>query len=424
MFINILMLGDKMSKKQKIIIATVSAIIIILSIIGAVLLINHISKLEEEKINEESIVLVDFLETDFLADVKVSDFIKNINGTIEDNYKIDTTEIGEKEIKFSYKDSNNHKRNYSFKIDIVDKEKPLIWVSKTYSVTKGSKDELTKKIMCGDNYDPKPTCEIIGNYDLNKVGSYNLTYKATDNSGNVSEKDFTLKVVEPKTNNGGSGGTGGTVKVTKFEDVVSAYKTEDTKIGIDISKWQGDVDFAKLKDAGVEYVFIRVGTAKGLGKENVIDEKFERNISGANEAGIPVGLYFYSYANTRKRAEEDAKWLLDKIKDYKVDLPIAFDWENWNRFNYYGVSFYGLTDVANGFMDTVKAAGYEGMLYSSKTYLENIWYQVDYPVWLAHYTSNLKKSTYAGSYSYWQVCNNGRVDGIKGDVDIDVYFER
>lgn len=411
-----------MDKKKKITIIIISALIIALAIIGAVILINYTSKLEEKKINEESIVLVDFLETDFLANVKVSDFIKTIHGDLED-YKIDTTEIGEKEIKFSYKDSNNHKRSYSFKIDIVDKVKPLIWLSGTYSVTKGSKDELTKKIMCGDNYDPNPKCEIIGEYDLNKVGSYNLTFRATDSSDNVSEKSFTLKVVEPPKNNGG-GSSGGNAKTTKFEDVVKAYKSDNTKIGIDISKWQGEVDFNKLKNAGVEYVFIRVGTAKGLGKENVVDTWFEQNIKGANAAGIPVGLYFYSYADTKKRAEEDAKWLLDKIKDYKVDLPIAFDWENWNRFNYYNVSFYGLTDVANGFMDTIKAAGYEGMLYSSKTYLENIWYPVDYPVWLAHYTKNLNKSSYVGDYEYWQVCNNGRVDGIKGDVDIDVYFER
>ena len=110
---------------------------------------------------------------------------------------------------------------------------------------------------------------------------------------------------------------------------------------------------------------------------------------------------------------------VENIKDYKVELPIAFDWENWDSFNTYELSFFGLTNMAKRFMDTVKASGYDAMLYSSKTYLENIWMSVDYPVWLAHYTKN---TNYAGDYSYWQICSNGRVDGINGDVDIDIRY--
>ena len=180
-----------------------------------------------------------------------------------------------------------------------------------------------------------------------------------------------------------------------------------------------NVDFSKLKSAGVEFVIIRIGSSTGINGENFIDSKFIQNIKNANSVGIPVGVYFYSYANSVDRAISDAKWIIENIKDYKVELPIAFDWENWGSFNTYELSFFGLTNMAKRFMDTVKDAGYDAMLYSSKTYLENIWMSVDYPVWLAHYTKN---TNYAGDYSYWQICSNGRVDGINGDVDIDIRY--
>ena len=116
---------------------------------------------------------------------------------------------------------------------------------------------------------------------------------------------------------------------------------------------------------------------------------------------------------------EDAKWILKQIKGYDVELPIVFDWENWANFNKYHISFYHLTKMAEDYLDVFKKAGYEGMLYSSKYYLENIWLDTSYDKWLAHYVDN---TTYEGDYSFWQLCDNGRVDGISGDVDIDIRY--
>ena len=214
--------------------------------------------------------------------------------------------------------------------------------------------------MCGDNYDSNPKCTIEGKYDLDKVGSYKLVFKAEDSSGNKSEKNFTLNVNEPK-----KGGNSNTNKVTTdFSQIVKDYKNDDTQIGIDISKWQGDIDFSKLKAAGVEFVIIRVGSSNGINGENFVDSKFIQNIKNANAVGIPVGIYFYSYASTIDRAISDAKWIIEQIKDYKVDLPIAFDWENWGSFNKFDVSFFGLTNIAKGFMDTVKDAGYDAKIFA------------------------------------------------------------
>ena len=399
-----------MKNKKTILIVSIILGVILLSI-GGFLLYKYI-QVKNAVIKVE---LKDNLEADFADTLRVSSFIENINGKIVDDYYLDTDSLGKKKVDFQYINDDGIKLKYSYEINIVDKEAPLIWLGKSYNVVKGSEDNLLEKIMCGDNYDNDPICVIEGNYDLNKVGSYNLVFKATDSSKNVSEKKFTLNVNEPSN----KGGSNGVKSVTEFSDVIKNYKTDNTQIGIDVSKWQGDIDFSKLKNAGVEFVIIRVGSSNGINGENFVDSKFIQNIKNANSIGIPVGVYFYSYANSVDRAVSDAKWIIEQLKDYKVDLPIAFDWENWGSFNKYELSFFGLTNIAKKFMDTVKDAGYDAMLYSSKTYLENIWMSVDYPVWLAHYTKN---TNYTGDYSYWQLCSNGRVEGISGDVDIDIRY--
>lgn len=399
-----------MKNKKLILIISIVVGIILLSV-GGFLLYKYI----EIKNAVVKVVLKDNLEADFADTLRVSSFIESINGKIVDDYYLNTDSLGKKKIDFEYINDDGIKIKYNYEINVVDREAPLIWLGKSYNVTRGSEDNLLDKIMCGDNYDNNPECVIEGDYNLDNVGSYNLVFKATDSSGNVSEKKFTLNVNEPSSNKGSNG----VKNVTLFSDVIKDYKNDNTQIGIDVSKWQGDIDFSKLKNAGVEFVIIRIGSSTGINGENFIDSKFIQNIKNANSVGIPVGVYFYSYANSVDRAISDAKWIIENIKDYKVELPIAFDWENWGSFNTYELSFFGLTNMAKRFMDTVKDAGYDAMLYSSKTYLENIWMSVDYPVWLAHYTKN---TNYAGDYSYWQICSNGKVDGINGDVDIDIRY--
>ena len=386
--------------------------IIIVLLIGGIFAWHYL----QIKFANIEIVLKDNLKTDFLSDAKVSDFIESINGKIVDDYVIDTTKVGKQEVRFTYINEDDIELDCSYNIQVVDVTPPLIWLNSTYNVNVGSKVSLVDDILCGDDYDPNPTCEVIGDYNMNEVGSYDLVFKATDSSGNVTEQEFTLNVRKPAS---GSSSSNTSRTQTDFTDIVAEYKNESTEIGIDISKWQGDIDFNALKDAGVEFIIIRVGTSDGIGGENLVDSKFIQNIEGANKVGIPVGIYFYSYANSNARAEADAKWVLDQIKDYQVDLPIVFDWENWGFYNEFNLSFFGLSDMANSFLSVIEDAGYEGMLYSSKNYLEKIWLEMDYPVWLAHYTS---KTNYAGTYSYWQLCNNGSVTGIDGDVEINIRY--
>ncbi len=361
--------------------------------------------------------LIDNLNIEVYSEIKLKDLIKNINGKLEKNTKIDTTELGKKEISFNYINDDNIKVPFSFNINIVDTTKPIISMYNSYSLYVGDDVDLAKEFFCGDNYDDNPKCLIEGEYNTSSVGEYPVTFKATDKSGNTISHDFIVYVKEK----GNNSYTPTTPSTQAFSDIIQNYKTNKTKIGIDVSHWQGDINFSKVKEAGVEFAFIRVGSQKGIKGEYFIDNKFKRNIKGFNKVNIPVGIYFYSYADSKKAAIKEAKWIIEKIKKYDVDLPIVFDWENWGMYQEFNLSFYHLTEMANAFIKTVEDAGYDGMLYSSKNYLENIWYDTKHPVWLAHYTS---KTNYEGDYKFWQLCSNGVVDGIADNmVDIDIMYK-
>ncbi len=363
------------------------------------------------------VVLNEDMKIEFNDSKKISDYIDSINGDIIDDVLIDTSKVGTQVVEFDFINDDGIKVNYSYEIEVTDTVEPVIWLGSTYRIKKGEKFNVDS-ILCGDNYDSNPNCFVEGNYDENKVGSYPLVFKAIDKSGNEAKQNFVLTVYEPKKTTTNNNETTNKAR-TNFNDVYKKYKTNTTSIGIDVSKWQGDIDFSKLKEAGVEFIIIRVGGTRGTNGEYFLDEKFIQNIKSANEYEIPVGLYFYSYANSNNHAYRDANWVLEQIKDYKVELPIAFDWEEWSSFNEYNLSFFELTNIGETFLDTLSKAGYEGMLYSSKSYLDYIWYPTKHYVWLAHYTD---KSTYKGKYKFWQMCSNGEVPGINGDVDIDIMY--
>ena len=300
-------------------------------------------------------------------------------------------------------------------INIVDLVPPTILASSTYTVTIGSTKDLINSIICGDNYDNKPERKIIGDYDFNQEGTYNLTYYAKDSSGNESTKDFKLKVV-PKT----TSTTTTTTKTTSFTSIIEQYKNDNTEIGIDVSKWQGTIDFEKVKEAGCEFVIIRLGHQKGIDGELILDPYYQENIEKATQANLKVGVYLYTYAKSREDALTQAQWVIENIGPYELELGVSYDWESWTLFNELDLSFYNFNKVANTFFTTIEKAGYNSMLYSSKYYLENIWTSENKDIWLAHYTS---KTDYQGSYKLWQMTSNGRIDGINGAVDINILYK-
>ena len=401
-----------MNKKIFIIIITIGLLLIL---IGGFFLYRDFK--EKEKIRNAiiKVELVDNLELEFGSKFYLSDLIESINGNLVDNFIINTNMLGDKKIKFYFINEENIKVPYEFVVKIVDKISPLVWLNSTYTVNVGFDGDLLDKIMCGDNLDDNPFKEIIGEYDFSEVGTYPLIYRAIDKSGNVTLKKFDLIV-----KNKPSGSSTSQSKKTLFSEIYNNYKNYNTKIGIDVSKWQGDIDYSKIKNEGVEFVFIKVGGTNGINGDYYLDPKFKQNIEGFLGVGIPVGIYFYSYANSIEKASNDAKWVINQIKDYNVTFPIAYDWENWSSFNKFNMSFHKLTNSAKAFINEINKAGYKGILYSSKSYLESIWEKGDYPVWLAHYTS---KTNYKGNYDFWQMTSSCMIDGITANtVDVNIMY--
>jgi GH25 family lysozyme M1 (1,4-beta-N-acetylmuramidase) len=346
---------------------------------------------------------------EYYEKVNLYDLISIENGTIIDkDYQINTKELGEKEITVNYKDSSDKESTYKFTISINDTTSPLIFASKKYSAEKNDKKfNLLDKVVCGDNYDREMKCEIEGSYDINKLGEYPVKIKTTDTHNNTTYKDTTV-VVKDKIRNSDP-------TYYYLKDFINEYKKEDTTIGIDVSSWQGSINWNKVKSAGVDAAMIRIGY--GSRNKSTIDKRFKENIKNAKKAGIKVGIYYYSYANDANEAINQAKWIINELKGETLDLPIAFDWEDWSDFMSYKINFNDLNDIANSFMKEIENNGYKAMNYGSATYHEKVWNTPDFPTWLAYYTDN---NDFEEDYIMWQVASDGIVSGINGYVDLDI----
>ena len=195
--------------------------------------------------------------------------------------------------------------------------------------------------------------------------------------------------------------------------------------GIDVSRFQGKIDWEKVRADGVRFAFIRAG-ARGSSEGKLIDDsQFETNITGALENGIDVGVYFYTQAINTEEAVEEAEYVLEAIDGYEVTLPVVIDFESADseeaRTN--GISKEQNTDNVLAFCDRISEAGYQPMIYGNlKSFLmlldmerlEHI------KKWFAFY-DNTQYFPY--EYSYWQYSAAGRVDGIEGDVDLNICIE-
>ena len=409
-------MSRKVSKKKVIIFIII--LLIIIAIIGLIIYLNN--RIVDDN---SGFTLKSDLKTEIYTEANIEDYIDTIEGKIIEKPTIDNKKVGKQELEFIYLNKDNKKRRGTFEIEIVDTEKPLVWLSNNYNTKVGTDIDLQNEIMCVDNYDSKPSCEINGEYDINTPGTYPLEYIAKDNSGNTFQKEFTLTVYEPVTTENNTPTTPtepSEPEYTDFTEILNNYKNDDNEIGIDVSKWQGDIDFSKVKNAGASFVMIRVGSQSGTGGEYVLDPTFKQNIENALKNDLKVGVYFYSYADSKKEAQKQANWVIKQIKNYEISLPVVFDFESFDSFNQMELSIFGLNEVANSFIETINDAGYEGVLYGSKNYLNAIWKYHTAPVWLAHYTD---QTNYDGEYFMWQMCDDGKIDGIDGYVDIDILYK-
>lgn len=208
-----------------------------------------------------------------------------------------------------------------------------------------------------------------------------------------------------------------------YENGYLTCLTTPSVLGIDVSVHQGQIDWAQVKAAGVDFVMIRVayrGSVEGL---LVPDEMAQQNYAGAKAAGLQVGAYIFTQAISVAESIEDALYALDMVKDWELDMPLVYDWEIIeDHYRNAQVDMRTATDMAKAFCKAVEEAGYEAMVYFNPTQAQqNIYIEelTNYGLWLAHYTDQF---SYPREVDMWQYTCAGAVPGIEGDVDIDLYF--
>ena len=198
----------------------------------------------------------------------------------------------------------------------------------------------------------------------------------------------------------------------------------DSISGIDVSYHQGEIDWAKVKASGIDFVMMRVGY-RGYGESGklVEDANFQANIRGASEAGLKIGVYFFSQALNLEEVEEEVAFLLERIEDYEITMPVVYDWEYVSdEARTANMDARTLTDCSEYFCRLVQNAGYQPMIYFNRHQAANLLYLeelTDYPFWLAAYTNRME---FPYKVDMWQYTDSGRVPGIDGPVDVDILF--
>lgn len=208
--------------------------------------------------------------------------------------------------------------------------------------------------------------------------------------------------------------------ISYIGDANYTYRT-----GIDVSYYQGDIDWKKVKNAGYEFAILRIGY-RGYGDAGIlrVDERFYANLEQAQDAGLDVGVYFFAQAVNETEAVEEADFVLGLLKGYELQLPVVYDPElirdtEARTDNVTGAQF---TQNTIAFCEKIKSAGYEPMIYSNmvwEAFLFDMEQLQEYPFWYADYEA-VPQTPY--DFSIWQYTEKGRVDGIEGNVDLNIQF--
>ncbi|MBO5976136.1 MAG: glycoside hydrolase family 25 protein, partial [Oscillospiraceae bacterium] len=198
----------------------------------------------------------------------------------------------------------------------------------------------------------------------------------------------------------------------------------DIRYGVDVSQHQYDIDWKALAADGFDYAIIRIGYRGYTEGKMSIDPYFEKNMKGAAEAGLDVGVYFFSQATSVEEALEEADYVLEAIEGYEINYPVVFDWEPMFVGGSRTAAYDGdiVTDASIAFMNRIAEAGYMPMTYYNKSiaYLKLDLEKLDgYPVWLAQYATEAPDYIYR--FDMWQY-GTAQVDGVEGECDVNISF--
>ena len=367
----------------------------------------------ELKFTEENPVV------EFGGDYASTDYVSEWTGDITPaESKLDADSLGDKTISYTVtqpilRGLFNPSKEFTLSYTVVDTVEPLqLWGGDGTVLERGGSFDIQNIIAYGDNADPAPQVKVDGKVDMDTSGDYPLHVTVTDASGNSTDWDLTVTVADslPSWEDDSPR--------TPFADFMEEYKGGGRSFGIDVSAWQDEIDFNKVKQAGCEFVIIRIGFSED--GSMTIDKRFAENFKKAKDAGLKVGVYMFSYDKSEDEVRAAADRVIEALEGESLDLPVAFDWEDFGCFQTYGISFHELNGLYDAFAEELAKSGYECMLYGSKTRLEKVWDDTDIrPVWLAHYVD---KTDYSGTYMIWQQSCTGNIDGISGDVDMDILY--
>lgn len=265
---------------------------------------------------------------------------------------------------------------------------------------------------------------LDGIEDVNSIGNHKdvvLPEVDVENLEVVVSSEATKKEDPTKALKENEAVKGKSKKVTAAK-AAQTYETNETSFGIDVSTWQGKINWKKVKESGVTFAMIRVGFRGMDSGKIVLDNQFKNNMAGALANNINVGVYFFSMAKNAQEAREEAAWVYSMIKDYDITYPVAIDTEIFNRNRLAGVSYSTLTNNALEFSKYIKSKGYTPMIYSYMKALTDYFDTAKFSgqrIWLAQYND---KVTYKGKYHMWQYTSDGSVPGISGRVDMNVAY--
>lgn len=210
-----------------------------------------------------------------------------------------------------------------------------------------------------------------------------------------------------------------------------AGETDDVTVGIDVSEFQGNIDWAAVASSDIDFVMVRVGY-RTTGTGEIQEDACARyNLQEAEANGIQLGAYFFSTAVTEEEAREEARWTAQLLAGYPITYPVAYNCEGFQKESsrQYNLTVEERSHLAGVFLDEMEASGYTGMFYAAKNELTgNLLWSTDtlelkYRIWVAQYSSyTTDRPDYTGKYAMWQYTNQGSVPGIKGNVDLNMAY--
>ena len=197
-----------------------------------------------------------------------------------------------------------------------------------------------------------------------------------------------------------------------------------SRTGIDVSYHQGDINWESVADDGIDFVMIRAGYRGYESGEITLDTNFQQYAEGASDAGLDVGVYFFSQALNAEEAKEEANAVIETIKGYDISYPVVFDWEitGEETARTSDITVNEVTEATITFCDTVAEAGYIPMIYSVKKCAlmkMDLSRLAGYHFWFSEYKD---KPTYPYDFQMWQYASDGQVNGINGEVDMNISF--